>query len=162
MATMNRGFTLIEMVVVAGLVGVLSVGIVSIFISTIQGNYRAKLQAEVKEQGDYAITSMERTIRNSKTAPKCPSSTVVTFSSDVIQYRFNAVDETIERSNDTGGSWIPIVDGISITSVNFDCKTDPDSFTNGKVGITFTATASNNAGELGQVFETTVAIRNID
>ena len=165
MATLNKGFTLIEMVVVAGLIGVLSVGIVSIFISTIQGNYKAKLQAEIKEQGDFAISSMERTIRNSKTQPKClASNTLVTFSGDVLQYRFINIplSNTIEKSEDGGTSWTPILSlGTAITAGSFTCVPDTTTFTQGKVVIKFNAKAKNSGGSLDQEFGTTVAIRTI-
>ena len=170
MATMNKGFTLIEMVVVTGLIGMLSVGLVSIFISTTSGNRRAKLFAVIKEQGDYAITSMERTIRNSPTMPKCsggPPNTIITFSQpgDSKTHAYMIAGTDLRKSDDYTNPTAPqpsiIGSNMLLAGGSFECIPDLTGFSQGKVRIQFNAMTTIESLREIQSFETTVAIRTI-
>lgn len=61
-----RGYTLIELVVVAGILGIIGVISVALFLATIRGGGKSSALNSVRSNGDYAITQMERMIRNAR------------------------------------------------------------------------------------------------
>lgn len=68
MAMKNKGFTLIELMVVVILAAILVVTAVSLFFTVITGNEKTAAALSVKQNGDYAISQMSRLIRNSRSA----------------------------------------------------------------------------------------------
>lgn len=60
----EHGYTLIELVVVAAILGIIGIVSVSLFLSTLSGGGKSSGTNEVRANGDYAITQMERMIRN--------------------------------------------------------------------------------------------------
>jgi len=167
----NKGFTLIELVVVAGLVGILSIGIVNLFTSSVRGSQRARLQAEVKSQGDYALASMERQIRNAIATPvqlntdKGVEFLVKETSEAAITQSYNIISGNVEfdpNANilyDEGGLFtLPVVvePDSSITVV------PSEGVDSGRVKITLHLVGTEGGLEVDQIFETTVAIRTIN
>lgn len=165
MAEMKKsgGFTLIELVVVAGLLGFLSVGLVGVFISSVRGTTNARLQADIKSQGDFAIASIERNLRN---AYVLPDSTEC-LPSD-IRYQVKNPDGTFDNRRYRLNSNNIEIDGIAnkflfgnsvrVTALNFTCT--PGTGRNpGSIRIIFTISDMNNS--LTQSFQTTIALRNI-
>ena len=61
-----KGYTLIELVVVAGILGIIGVVSVSLFLSTLLGGGKSTALNDVRSNGDYAITQMERMIRSAR------------------------------------------------------------------------------------------------
>lgn len=66
MGVKKSGFTLIEMLVVVTLLSTVGLMAVSIFFSTLRGGTKAELLKEVKQNGNYTISVMERMIRNAR------------------------------------------------------------------------------------------------
>lgn len=62
----SSGFTLIEIIVVFGLLSTVGFITSSIFFTTLKAGTKAELLKEVKQNGDYAISTMERMIRNAR------------------------------------------------------------------------------------------------
>ena len=62
----RKGYTLIEMVVVAGIMGIIGVVSVGLFLSTMLGGGKSTALNDVRSNGDYAITQMERMIRSAR------------------------------------------------------------------------------------------------
>jgi prepilin-type N-terminal cleavage/methylation domain-containing protein len=60
----STGYTLIELVVVAAILGIIGVVSVSLFLTSLSGGGKSSGTNEVRANGDYAITQMERMIRN--------------------------------------------------------------------------------------------------
>lgn len=60
------GFTLLEMLVVSALLGTIGLMATSIFFTTLRGGTKAELIKEIKQNGDFAISTMERMIRNAR------------------------------------------------------------------------------------------------
>lgn len=170
----NRGFTLVEMVVTAALVGILSVGIVSVFISTVQGGKTARAQANVKTQGDYAITSMERSIRNATSLPVCSAdSHTITFQylgTDGVpvtqEYRYYEATDQIEvfKGGVSQGFVIKsgqVANAMTVTDARFTCNAGV-GVNPGTVSITMTLqTVGDARQQTAQQFQTTVVMRNI-
>ena len=62
----GRGFTLMEMIVVIALLGVVGMMAVNIFFTSLRGSTKAETLKEIKQNGDFAISAMERMIRNAQ------------------------------------------------------------------------------------------------
>ena len=62
----NRGFTLIEILVVVGILGIIAVVASNVFFTTLRSSGKTKVLTTVKQNGDYALSVMERMIRDSQ------------------------------------------------------------------------------------------------
>lgn len=161
----SPGYTFIELVVVVGLVSMLSVGLVSIFSSSIKGSSAARVEAEVKSQGDYAISLMERSLRMAATEPSCsatpPSVTFQVMNEartlETRSFSFTAAEFTIQ--NQTGSSIFG--EDVVVSDVNFECL-NGGTFGLGSVTVSFSLTANGKMNQrVTQQFKTTVAIRSV-
>jgi prepilin-type N-terminal cleavage/methylation domain-containing protein len=166
----QRGFSLIELVVVTGLVGLLSVGLVNMFLSSVRGSQRARLQAEIKSQGDYALASMERVLRNVTTTPSvCEDESLVAL------VRTSAKDEgnegepqSYEYSLDSNNKTINVTVGdttsplfsspVEVRGVLFECPAAAVGEA-GRILISFTLGVTDGSAP-DQQFQTTISIRN--
>lgn len=178
----SGGYTLVEMVVTAALVGVLSVGIVSVFLSTINGAKSARAQATVKTQGDYAIVSMERTIRNAIAFPVCGADgNEITFKyldadKQIVTQRYLFISGAEAGTGATNGQIEMFVNGVSqgyviksgqlvnsieVARASFGCI-EGDGYNPGMVTVSLTLdVVGENRLETTQVFQTKITMRNI-
>lgn len=62
----NKGFTLIEFLVVMGIMATVGTMVVNLFLSNLRTAAKTQALTEVKQNGDYALAVMERMIRNAK------------------------------------------------------------------------------------------------
>jgi len=60
------GFTLVEILVVVGILGIIAVVASTIFFTTLRSSGKTKVLTTVKQNGDYALSVMERLIRDSE------------------------------------------------------------------------------------------------
>lgn len=63
----QKGFTLIELMVVVVILAIVAILVVNLFFSTLKGATKTTVLNEVKQNGDYAISTMERLVRNAQT-----------------------------------------------------------------------------------------------
>ena len=61
---MKKGFTLIEIMVIMGIMGVIGVAVASIFLTTSKSTMKTKVINDLKQQGDSAMSIMEKIIRS--------------------------------------------------------------------------------------------------
>lgn len=69
----KKGYSLIELTVVVGLVAILGVGISSAVLMSISTTIRNRATTHVRESGDYALNQVKQLIRNSKSILACDS-----------------------------------------------------------------------------------------
>lgn len=60
------GFTLVEMIVVVALLSIVGLIAVEIFFTSLRGSTKTEILKEIKQNGGYAITTMEIMIRNAQ------------------------------------------------------------------------------------------------
>ncbi len=60
------GFTLIEMLVVITILGMLTATATGMFFTLLRGSLKSRTMLEVKQNGEYALGTIERMIRNAK------------------------------------------------------------------------------------------------
>lgn len=63
---MKKGFTLMEVLIATGIVAGLSIVIIQLFLTTVRSNAKTEIIKETKQNGDFALSVMERMIRNAK------------------------------------------------------------------------------------------------
>lgn len=72
--TMKLGFTLIEILVVVSLLGVVMIAITQLLAGVLTGSAKANASQMVKENGQFAISTIERSLRNSTSVTDCSGS----------------------------------------------------------------------------------------
>jgi len=82
---LNIGFTLIELLVVVAILATVGIVSANMFFQTLKGSTKAELTKQVKQEGDYAISIMEKMIRNAKSVESNCLSTGVVGSSIMIK-----------------------------------------------------------------------------
>jgi len=183
----KKGFTLLELLVVGGVIGFISVVVAQIFFSTIHINTKTEIMKEVKQSGNDSLDIMKRMIQNAKTVssscidvgiypkPIFTSLTIVGF--DTQETTFSCFDDAT-----TASSRIVSISAsnVFITSQNVTlsdslgqtgCINNPLTFTCTSVGgvpseITFSfhlrqkQIAPSNYEQSSELFQTTVYLRN--
>lgn len=157
-ARLLNGYTLIELVVVAAILGVIGVVSVSLFLSTLSGGGKSSGTNEVRSNGDFAITQMERMIRNAVRIESCSANSITILNPDDGITTFTGVGNAIaSNSGILTGTNVQLDGGI-----NFSCI-EPDDGSPSSVNISFILNKSNqitNRHEDVQVeFSTSVQLR---
>lgn len=93
----RQGFTLVELMVVVGITITVGVMVANIFAINLRTTAKNRALTEVKQSGDYALSIMERMIRNSE-AVDCPAG------------------DRLELSNFDGGTTAFFIDADRIAS----------------------------------------------
>lgn len=74
---MPNGFTLLEIMVSVGILGIVSVLVAQSFFSSVRSNTKVEILKEVKQNGDFALDTMVSRIRKARTVT-CDSATQLT------------------------------------------------------------------------------------
>ena len=83
---MNRGFTLIELLVAIAIISGLGIMIAQAFFTTTRSNTKVERLTDVKQNGDYALSIMERMVRNARVlTATCTGSGLTPVSSVAIE-----------------------------------------------------------------------------
>ena len=159
--TMKKGYSLIELTIVVGLISVLSVTISGIVLSTIVNSTRIRNQVKLRQAGDYAIGQMNTLIRNSRSINSC-----------------NSLSSTVTINNIDGGTTDIMLEGTQIASnsgvyltpsdleiSNFTLSCLPDDTDPRLINILFTLTlpggGTGKASESPtETFSTSAEIKN--
>jgi len=174
---MRKGFTLIEILVVSGIMVMFSLTIVSLFLSTIRGNTKTQVIQKVRQDGDFALKTMTRLIKQAESVAVDSDCTgiagdsivvndiydgVATFS--LIDYDPGVGEDLIPRIASTSGGTDFFLSGIKVntSSLNFTCYQRGSG--NQIVTISFTLTIGAGAGMQAQEkeeqdFKTSVSLR---
>jgi len=168
----NKGFSLVELLVVVALLGGLAVATSRVFFANIRGSEKTQSLVELRQAGDQALLTMKKKIRNSREITSSCSSgmSFLTIrsrdpavtglaSTASITTQFTCGDR-IMMSEDTGADIPltpdPVVTNIQVQSCSFSCVQAPGN--PGKVAINFTLVTADSKEQLG--FDTVVSLRN--
>lgn len=174
----GAGFTLLEVLVAVGVVGVASVLIAQVFFATTRSNTKTELLKNVKQNGDFAVGVVNRLIRNATaitTACSTTGTTTTTISltnpdgntttlgclldgavTRIASVSATATDYLTDSALTLGGS------ACNGSSLSFVCTTPSGQPTT----VTVSFTLSQKGTPVAQFekssasFQTTVAIRN--
>lgn len=114
-----RGFTLIELLVVIGVFGAVSALVVGILLSTLGSSEKTSTLDFVRQNGDFAMSTMTRSIREGELASSCSgnmTSLSIAKSGSIIRYSCDAANKRI-----TSDSTSLTSTQIAVQSCSFSC-----------------------------------------
>lgn len=160
----RTGFTLLELLVVVGIIGFILIVIVQLFGFTLSGSSKSRVLASLKEDGQFALSNMERAVRRAKQVQTCSGSTLTVV---VVEMVGGLPVDTTYAYTLTGAKIL--LNGTALTSaaadvVSFTCTLIAAS--QGKPAVvTLTLTlqkmsASIDEQALAQTFQTSVSLRS--
>lgn len=168
----DNGFTLIEIMVVTGMMIVLSVVSVNIFFAILRASIKAEIIKNAKQEGSYALSVMERMIRNARKINGDCASDMTTL--EILNPDNQVSTFTFSGNTIASSSGSPTVNLISypndpaknytISSYGFDCSQNSETSNLPVVTISFSlgkGVASLRAEDKVNLnFKTTVTLRN--
>lgn len=168
MGNAMRGYTLLELMVATAVVGVLAVVATSLFFSVSRGGTKVQVAAEVNQNGEIVLGTMERLIRNSySVASACTGMasaglTVVDRYGREIVFSCENVGEDDSYIASNGARLTS--DRVTVAACEFVCSQDEAGFRPALVGIDFTLRQADPgalpAETERQRFATSVSLRN--
>ena len=174
MVNKNKGFTLIEILVVVGILAIIAVVSSNMFFTVFKSSGKTKVLTKVKQNGDYALTVMERLIRDSQEV----SSSCTSGMASIKVKRFDGSEITF--SCDLAQGLIASSSGqrltsseVKVDSCSFDCGCPtayPNCTSEGTKFYPKTVTIKFTLSQVGATvrpeeeaiinFQTTVSTRN--
>lgn len=150
-----QGFTLIEMMVVIGILLIVGTMAVGLFFQTLKGASKVEILKEVKQNGDYALGVMERMTRNAQEIENCSGSKLKIKNPDGNTTEFSlSGSQIVSTSGKLTGS------NVAASGLTFNCNS---TVTPPVVEISFTISQTGSLTrpeERAQVsFKTTVSLR---
>lgn len=164
----KKGFTLIEILVVIGVLAIIVVVGSTSFFNLLKGSMKTRTISLVNQNGDYALAIMERMIRNGEIIENSDGQTCVSgmnkikiINPDGDWTEFSCEGDTISSNS---ASLISNQVKVANGNCSFDCQRagifEPDVVT-----INFTLSQAQTGvrpeEEASVVFKTTVVLRNI-
>lgn len=157
-----RGFTLIELLVMVGVFLAVSVVIGGTLFAVLRGSVKTTTLDQVRQNGDFAISTISRTIRSAK-LNTCTPNSVVVVASDNSTVTFSCEGDTISQNGsslmNTGPSGtVSLVPG----TCSFSCTTGvntPATVTI-KFGLSQPGSSTFPESKSTVDFETSVTLRN--
>ncbi len=162
-----KGYTLLEVMVATAVIGVLAVVATNLFFSVSRGGTKVQVTAEVNQNGQIVLGTMERLIRNSLAVTSAcageaaGSLTVVDRQAREIVFSCQNVggDDSYIASNSARLT----AENVRVTACAFTCTEDAGGFRPPLIEIDFTL-SQKKAGLPGETqtgqFRTNVSLRN--
>ncbi|HWA51759.1 MAG TPA: prepilin-type N-terminal cleavage/methylation domain-containing protein [Patescibacteria group bacterium] len=154
----NKGYTLIEMMVVIIVFSVLAIVVSETVISTLKGTSKSAAISSVRQNLDYAIGSMERQIRGAQsitsTCNGAPATQISFIDQNLnpVTFSCNDINSNGQVSNIASSSASLTSGSISISSCSFTCT---NGTTNSPPSVLINITASDIKGQNAPITETT-------
>lgn len=99
----KSGFTLIEALVVIGVLSVIGMIILNVFSRSLRGSNKSQILGSIKQNGQLVLENMDKTIRNSDNvvcpAEKFPDPKTLVVRSAGIYTRYRFTDDLIQKDN---------------------------------------------------------------
>lgn len=116
----KRGFTIIELLVVIGIISILGTITADIFLSVTRSYNKASVIAAIEQSGNIALSQMTTEIRNARSVSPASgtTSTLTIINADSVQVVFSFVPSTSTTNGYVSRNGIPITDNAFTTGVN--------------------------------------------
>lgn len=148
MSKNNRGFTLIEIVVVAGIMALFSLTLISVFLATVRSGSKAQLLQAGHQEGDFALRQMADAVRRAK-AVSCNGDSITVTTASGSEIVFSPVEDNgITRVASDSSRWLT---GKLAEATNLSFVCYPGKLGNQVVTLTLELNARPAGG--GQVHE---------
>lgn len=161
---LKQGFSLIELIVVIGLLSLLMLAISSTMLMSIISSNRIRTTSTVKNAGNFALTQLQGMIRNSKSIITCDSdnSTISYVNPDggTTSIMAETVDSFGKIASNSGVYITP--GNVSVTSFSLSCEPDDSNPSLVKISFDMQDVISTKRPTENPIlhFETSVNIRN--
>ncbi len=170
----SEGVTLIELLIVMAVVGVMGAMLVTVFFNLLRGSSKTSAVSEVRQEGDYVLTSMTNSMRYGKRAVlstgACstparsgPAITITTVDDASVTFTCPPTSSgTLTKNDGTGSVQLFNVSESLVTACTFTCLQE-NLATLPTVGIQFTLSkrnASKSEDTASIPFSTAVTLRN--
>ena len=133
----KKGYSLIELTIVVGLVALLAVGISSIVLSSIIQASRIRNQIKSRQAGDYALGQIQTLIRNAREISSCDSSnntlSIINLDGRSTTFLLESVSGNTSIASNSGYYLTP----TDVTVTNFDVSCSPNDITPNVVKLSF-------------------------
>ncbi len=107
---MNRsGFTLLELLAVVGILSFILIAVTQLLASTLAGSGKSNSLQIVKQNGQFALSTMARLVRLAKSVSVCSSSDLqfAVFESGAdVSYRFDLSGTRLRKTRAGQASWV--------------------------------------------------------
>jgi prepilin-type N-terminal cleavage/methylation domain-containing protein len=169
-----HGFTLLEIMIAIGVMGVISVTIAQVFIATTKSNTKTELMKDIKQNGDYALGFITRDLQNaasvSSTCTAYPQPTALTTMNSLSYVTAEGVSAILSCDLGSGQLYRITTTSEPLTTANltidatcgFRCVNYADDPT--KVTVQFTLKQRNTSSDVRDAaqatFTSTVSLRN--
>ncbi len=175
----QKGFTLVELLVVIGIFAVLTSVIFSILVTVLRGSKKAESIVSVRRVGDHAVEQIIKQMRFAKslnfpspyggTAPACSGAgtTVQTLritNSDLTQSVFSCpASSTAPNSITRNGSDLTNRSEVVVSACSFQCRQNLSSPPTIRINFTLSKINSLNLpeGDTDITFQSSVTLRNV-
>jgi len=148
----KKGFTLLELLVFVSLVGLILVGITQVLGATLAGSGKSQVMQLVKQNGQFAMSTISRLLRQSNQVTVCAGSQLdftILENGATSTYRFETNSLRFRKTYNGVQSWLTD-ERVNVT--NFECNLIPPG--NGQPGI---INFSFNIGKPGLSVENIIA-----
>ena len=155
----KKGTSIIELVVVVGLISLLALAMSAIMLTTIVSSNRVRRLTQIKQAGDYALTQIQTLIRNARSIELCDPDTdlLMTVNPDG-----GTTEISLENGRIASNSGVYLTqDTLTASAFSLTCEpaTEPVLFQ-----ISFDLSQGNSSGNARESatlhFETTTTLRN--
>lgn len=156
---MKKGTSIIELVVVIGLISLLALAMSAIMLTTIVSSNRVRRLTQIKQAGDYALGQIQTLIRNARSIESCDpdTDTLTTINPDG---GLTEISLTNARIASNSGIYLT-QDTLTASAFSITCEpiTEPVLFQ-----ISFDLSQGSDSGNARENatlhFETTTTLRN--
>ena len=160
----KRGTSIIELVVVIGLISLLGLAMSAIMLTTIVSSNRVRRLTQIKQSGDIALNQIQTLIRNSRQVESCDASLdiLTTVNPDGGTTDIMVEDDgTANRIASNSGIYMT-PNSLEVAGFSITCEPDEVNPVLFKISFDMShTTSSGNERENPNLhFETTVGIRN--
>lgn len=160
---LKSGFSLIELTVVVGLLGVLTLAISTIMLTSILTSNRIRTTTKVKQAGAYTLTQIQSLLRSSKAVALCDSSdasiSVIGQDGGVTQIA-QQIDGGTTRIASGSGLYLTPAD-VRVESFTLNCTPSDAAPTLVKVSFDLRSTIATSQTQNPLLhFETSINLRN--
>lgn len=141
------GISLVEILIVIGIFAVLGILSTRVILLSLQGSQKEDAQIKVRENLDYAISIIERQLRNAGNVSPCPNSNLLAISysdSNSISTSFSCINVGSAGYIASGSARLT-GEEINVTACSFTCTASSES-TPPKVAIDIQAADAASQG----------------
>lgn len=147
---LNNGFTLVELLVVMGLLGVITGASLLFLTNILKGSNQARIVSEVKQNGQTVLDSIDRQIRNAQEvdniAPPLGSTSAIELvlsGGNLYLACFDSVagppaeNGWIGIANLPGGPYVSLTNRDAVSGINVECAPSPTFNVSGTPGDSY-------------------------